>query len=212
MLSFSKNHRIHQEGMKTKAKTRMKRLLEKRRRTIKAKQRGGGEVTNVGEWIRRVQASRVFQGGDYTLGELSDPYLKLPAQKDDYDLAFDLNNGTEPENRVDIRQEGAAIKAILKDNIGQLTPSQFKDYIMEVRRSEIGDAKDIVDSLMFMVRIENKMRVLANVTPLEESPDELGNAERYPLFLWALLLNTPENATPGFSTLPEPVQPEAPAS
>ena len=202
--------------MKTKAKTRMKRLLEKRRRTIKAKQRGGGEVTSVGEWIRRVQATRVFQeGGDYTLGELSDPYLKLPAQEDDYALAFDLNNGTEPENRVDIRQEGAAIKAFLKEAVSrlpQLTPSQFKDYIMEVRRSEIGDAKDIVDSLMFMVRIENKMRAMANVTPLDENPDELGNAERYPLFLWALLLNTPENATPGFSTLPEPVQPEAPAS
>jgi hypothetical protein len=199
--------------MKGKSKTRIRRLLEKRRRTIKAKQRGGGEVTSVGEWIRRVQATRVFQeGGDYKIGELSDPYLKLPAQEEEYVLAFDLNNGAEPENRVDIRQEGAAVAALLKDNVGQLTPRQFKDYITEVRRSEIGDAKDIVDSLMFMVRIENKMRALANVTPLEENPDELANDARYPLFLWALLLNTPENATPGFSTLPEPVQPEAPAS
>jgi hypothetical protein len=198
---------------KGKSKTRIRRLLEKRRRTIKAKQRGGGEVTSVGEWIRRVQATRIFQeGGDYKLGELSDPYLKLPVQEEEYSLAFDLNNGAEPENRVDIRQEGAAVAALLKDNVGQLTPRQFKDYITEVRRSEIGDAKDIVDSLMFMVRIENKMRSLANVTPLEENPDELANDARYPLFLWALLLNTPENATPGFSTLPEPVQPEAPAS
>ena len=193
-----------------------KRYLEKRRRTRKHKQKGGGEeATSVGEWIGRVKESPAFTGGPRVLGELQDPYLKLPGSGDEYILAFDLKNGAEPENRVDIRQEGAAVRDFLKDSVSrlpQITPSQFQQYIMEVRRSEIGDANDIVDSMMFMVRLENAMRSIADVPLLEETADELANSEKYPLFLWALIQNTPENVDPGFSTIQEPAQQEESAS
>lgn len=206
--------------MKRKNRTAHKRLLEKRRRT--RKQRGGAdEATSVGEWVRRVKLTHIFkEKGNYVLGDLKDAHLALPPS-DDYSIAFDINNGTEAENKVDIRQEGAAIKEFLKESFSKLpalSPVQFKDFIMEVRRSEIGDAKDIVDSIMFMIRIENKLRKDAGeeFPLLEENPDELANDSRYPLFIWALLMNNPDTVSPGFSlnppteppTEPEPSPPE----
>ena len=195
--------------MKRKNRTAHKRLLEKRRRTLK--QRGGGNnednVKSVGEWIKRVKMSHVFTAkGTYLLGELKDPYLALPASGE-YSVAFDLNNGTEAENKVDIRQEGAAIKEFLKSSIEQLpqlSPVQFKQYITEVRRSEIGDAKDIIDSILFMIRLENTMRKEAgeNYPLLDEDADGLANDSMYPLFIWALMLNSPDNVEPGFSPNP----------
>jgi len=170
-------------------------------------------VKSVGEWINRVKMSHVFTSkGAYVLGELKDPYLALPASSE-YSVAFDLNNGTEAENKVDIRQEGAAIKEFLKSSIEQLpqlSPTQFNQYIMEVRRSELGDAKDIVDSILFMIRLENTMRKEAGESYplLDENADGLANDSVYPLFIWALLLNCPDNVEPGFSTTEPTTEPE----
>jgi hypothetical protein len=197
--------------MKRKNRTAHKRLLEKRRRTLK--QRGGGdEAATVGEWINRVKMSHVFASkGTYALRELKDPYLALPASSE-YSVTFDLNNGQEAENKVDIRQEGAAMKEFLKESIEQLpqlSPMQFKQYISGVRGSAIGDAKDIVDSILFMIRLENKIRKKAGESYplLDENADGLANDNMYPLFIWALLLNCPDNIEPGFSTTEQELGP-----
>ena len=196
-----------------KNKTAHRRLLERRRRTIRTyrgNQRGSGSGSgSVEEWINAVKATKPFQNkSGYVLGDLMDSELTLPSQAD-YMYAFDLNKD-DPENKVDIRQEGATIRNFLKDSLArlpQISPKEFQEYITTVRRSEIGDADDIVKSLVFMVRMENKIRSVAGYPPLEETADGLADESRYPLFLWALILNTPETVEPGFSTMLEPAPP-----
>ena len=161
------------------------------------------------QWIGAVKDTKPFQNKtDYVLGDLMNSELALPSQAD-YMYVFDINKG-DSENKVDIRQEGATIRNFLKDSLArlpQISPKEFQEYITSVRRSEIGDADDIVKSLMFMVHIENKMRVLANAPLVEETADGLADEKMYPLFLWALILNTPETVEPGFSTMLEPSPP-----
>lgn len=203
---------------KMKNRTAHRRLLERRRRTIRV-QRGSGNgdgITSVEQWINAVKATKPFVNkSGYVLGDLMDSELTLPSQTD-YIYAFDLNKGEDPENKVDIRQEGAAIRNFLNDSLTRLphiSPKEFQEYITSVRRSEIGDAEDIVESMMFMVRLENKIRDLArdskdtNYPPLEENPDAIADENFYPLFIWALILNTPANMDPGFSTVQGPAPP-----
>ena len=200
-----------------------KRQLEKRRRTRKSRQRGGGPTfTSIEDWISAVNASPVyaappanpFKQGSYTLSDINnDNSLQLPnleAYSDDFDLDRYAGLTSRPQ-KADVREVGAAIAIQLThNNVRELTPVSFKDVMEQAYDlSKLPEYDDLSGSILYMVDTENKLR------QNKETITRLDDASKYPLYIWALLMSAPAKPVdPPVSLAPvkemEPVAPEAP--
>jgi len=188
-----------------------KRHLEKRRRT--RKQRGGGEaLKSIGEWVAAVKRSPAFKKeesiyrpdptaepsfrlGAYRFPKLTDPSTQLPNidESNDSDNTFDINfyAGVQ-EDPVDIRVEGANISAKWEPFLSVIpppTPVDFKLYIDEHMNTDVMKVDpDFRTAVNHLIALENKLRRDEN--PITSLSDE----SKYPLFVWALMMNGPDKS------------------
>ncbi len=188
-------------------KTRAQKYRNEKRRVTRRRQRGGA-VENIEAWIAAVTASPAFAKtadefkpdidrkeealrlGAYHFSDLTRDELQMP-NLTEYSTAFDLDAyaGTKSNQRTDIRQEASAAAELLRDVISaNPTPYEFKKYIEQLKQAGLQD--EIQGSLMFLADLEEKMRKSISTDP-NESVKILEDETKYPLYLWALVMNLP---------------------
>ena len=185
-----------------------KHRLEKRRRTRRY-QRGGAESTSIGDWIEAVRNSPAFKKDDpkfiqnpsaepsvrlgaYRLTELTTPATKLPnidstQANDSFDINRYAGNDEEP---VDLRVEGANIRAKWAPFLSvdpPPTPADFKIYINQHMNTDLMKVDpDFRTAVNHLISVENKLR------RGDDSVVSLSDETKYPLFVWALMMNPPD--------------------
>jgi hypothetical protein len=227
-------------------KTRAQKYRHEKRRITRRRQRGGA-VENIEAWIAAVTASPAFAKatdefkpdadrkeealrlGAYHFSDLKRDELQMP-DLTEYSTAFDLDAyaGAKSDQKTDIRQEAAAAAELLRDVISaNPTPYEFKKYIEQLKQA--GLQEEIQGSLVFLADLEEKMRKSVSTDP-NEAIKILEDETKYPLYLWALVMNLPAKpvepaltlvpTTPSVTAVPEqkvekpqePAVPEAQAS
>ena len=205
-------------------KSRAQRHRLEKRRVTRRHQRGGA-VENIESWVTAVTASPAFAKtldefkpdadrkeeplrlGAYRFSELKRDELQMP-NVTEYSPSFDLDvfAGTKSDQKTDIRQEAAAAAELLRDVISaNPTPYEFKKYIEQLNRTDTQE--EIQRSLMFLAELEEKLRKTISTTPTKILEDET----KYPLYLWALVMNMPAKPVePALTLVPTPAVPEAP--
>jgi len=211
-------------GRKTRAQ---KNRLEKRRLT--RRQRGGAQFDGIQDWIDAVAASSAFTKtadeftqdtdrkeeslrlGAYHFLDIKRDELQLP-DLTEYSTAFDLDvfAGTTTEQKTDIRQEAATAAELLRDVISaNPTPYEFKKYIEQLKQTGLQD--DIQGSLVFLAELEEKLRKSVSTDP-NEAVKILEDEKKYPLYVWALVMNLPAKPVePALTLVPPSVAPAPPA-
>jgi len=182
----------------------MKKRGNEKRRMTRRRQKGGA-VDNLDAWVAAVKASPMFAKtvdeakpdaarseplrlGAYHFADLKRDELKLPDMKDDQETNFNINQYSSGGTPIDLRVEGAglAIKWAPVTSANP-TPAEFKDYINENMGADINVADpDFREAVNYLVEIENKLR--HDSDPITSLTDD----SKYPLFVWALLMNLPE--------------------
>jgi len=121
------------------------------------------------------------------------------------DPGFDINRGT--DTPFDIRIEGANLlekwspvmypPSETAGGPAELTPTpaEFKAYIEQNMTADINNLDpDFRLAVDYLIMVENKLRTIAGS---DSKPIEiLTNETEYPLFVWALMMNLPQNAQP----------------
>jgi hypothetical protein len=161
----------------------------------------------------RPVGEKEFSLGNYRLSQLTSDSLRLP-EFEGYSDAFDLERfaGTQNPLQVnDLREQGAAIAEMLRDVLPQNpTPAEFQQYMKEIYEKLL--ATGIERSIADMVETENKLR--RGTEPIER----LDDGAKYPLYIWALVMNPPATPVPPrvalapTPTSEAPAAPEAPAT
>lgn len=202
----------------------MKKRNERRRRTRRAKAQKGGAQDSIQAWINAVKNTDVFKNqlGEYTLGSLKDEKLMFEPKADSNEIVlnvpagYDINNFNSQYPSQDIRDVGhslALIRNELFKNISENTPADFKLYI-ENRMQDLND-QDFQMSANYMVTVEQMLR--------NEEIKSLTDDSKYPLFVWALMINSDakeiptlvpekqvtEELTESVQAQPEPVKSES---
>ena len=224
-------------------KTRAQKYRHEKRRVTRRKQRGGGEIKSIDDWIAAVNESPAFvktiddfkpdpkreeeaqRLGNYKFSALKRDDLRFP-DFIEYNSAFDLDvyAGTSSVKKKDIRQEAAIAADILRDVLPvNPTPYDFKNYIIDLREATLQE--DMNRSRIFLAELEEKLRKSVSTDP-NVAVKILEDDSKYPLYLWALVMNMPlkyvepgvtlvpeeETITPTASVQQEPAVPEAQAS
>ena len=149
----------------------------------------GGRVDNIQEWINAVERKFKEIGSTYKLSDLIDERLRLP-DMDKPDPLFDVESGRSMTIR-DLRSE---YKKIVED-MGNIidadpTPQQFKAYI-DTQVAPSAERDTILDiAVKYAITLENTLRRFSEKE--KDAVASLGDAETYPLFIWALMMNPPE--------------------
>jgi hypothetical protein len=178
----------------------MKKRNERRRRTRKAersKAQKGGAQDSIQAWIDAVKSTDIFKNqlGEYTLGSLKDDRLKFEPKQESSDIilniptGYDINSFNSQYPSQDIRDVGnslALIRNELFKNIADNTPTDFKNYI-ENRMQDLND-QDFQMSANYMVTVEQMLR--------NEDIKSLTDDSKYPLFVWALMINSEAKEIP----------------
>lgn len=154
-----------------------------------------------------------FSLGNYKLSQLTSESLRLP-EFEGYNESFDLERfaGTQNPLQVnDLREQGAAIAEMLRDVLPlDPSPMEFQQYMKDIYEKLL--TTGIERSIADMVATENKLRRGTN--PI----DRLDEGDKYPLYIWALVMNppaipvSPRVALAPTPTSEAPVVPEAPAT
>jgi len=167
-----------------------KRKIERRRRTRKHLQRGG-RVENIQEWINAVEQKfkeiAIANATNYKFSDLIDEKLRLPDMEKP-DLLFDVESGRTRTVR-DLRSEYKKIVVDMGNIIdANPTPQEFKEYI-DTQVAPSAERDTILDiAVKYATALENTLRRLAE----KDTIDSLGDQTKYPLFIWALMMNPPE--------------------
>jgi hypothetical protein len=205
-------------------KSRAQRHRHEKRRVTRRHQRGGA-IENIESWVAAVTASPAFAKttdefkmdndrkeeilklGAYRFSDLKRAELQLP-DFIEYNPVFDVDfyAGTKSHQKEDIRQEGAVAAELLREVISaNPTPYEFKKYIEQLKRSD--SQEEIQRSLMFLAELEEKLRKTVSTNPTKILEDET----KYPLYLWALVMNMPAKPVePALTLVPTPAVPEVP--
>ena len=162
----------------------------------------------------RQQAS--LRLGEYTMNDLKDLSLKLPNKPNNPSTTPEGSTGVEPEwdinlfsgnNQIEGQLDIRTMAANLHDRWGYFfdknpspTPAEFKEHIATFLREdrEIADQDpDFPIAAKYMIDSENKMR------RGEQLIEKLTEDDKYPLFVWFLLMNQPDvpvKSAPSFSS------------
>jgi len=153
-----------------------------------------------------------FRLGEYRMRDLQNTTLTLPemnppqaGQIGTVDSEFDINRSTDIP--FDIRTEGAN----LLEKWGPVmypppettggpaeltpTPAEFKAYIEQNTTADPNNLDpDFLLAVDYLIMVENKLRTFpgADSKPIET----LTNENEYPLFVWFLMMNLPQNVQP----------------
>jgi len=152
-----------------------------------------------------------FRLGEYRMSDLTIPNLTLPeitppiaGQIGKVDSEFDINLfSSSIDESFDIRTEGANLlekwgpvmypPSETSGGPAELTPTpaEFKAYIEQNMKPDPNNPDlDFALAVNYLIMVENKLRNGSNKI------DSLTNEAEYPLFVWALMMNLPQNAQP----------------
>lgn len=143
--------------------------------------------------------------GTYRFEDLKNPSLKLPDMPDDtvgVDPNFNVYKNDTTLIPLDLRKLGAGLNDGWKPVIGTVpTPTafEFKKYVTDQTmdadpENANPDFRDLANHSIFA---ENTLRTLTN----EPSIDRLTDDTKYPLFIWALMMNLPDKPVQAAPTL-----------
>lgn len=131
--------------------------------------------------------------GEYRLAELKQENLTLPdSNQDQESYVIDTRDAEDP---LDIRTEGATLLKrwgpILnpqeEGDSASITPAEFQAYIQhQLKPDPNNDDIDIELAVKHLIMIENKLRSIAG----KDSITDLADEKMYPLFVWAVIMNT----------------------
>ena len=152
-----------------------------------------------------------FRLGEYRMIDLQNPTLSLPeitppqpGQIGQVDSGFDINQfSSSKDEPFDIRTEGANLLVKWSPVMypppetaggpAELTPTpaEFKAYIEQNTTADPNNLDpDFFLAVEYLIRVENKLRAGS------EKIETLTNEKDYPLFVWALMMNLPQNVQP----------------
>jgi len=202
-------------------KTRAQKYRHEKRRITRRKQRGGAEIKSIDDWITAVNESPAFvkaidefkldpkreveaqRLGNYKFSALKRDELRYPdfsEYKRDFDI--DVYAGITSAQKLDIRQEAATAADILRDVLpANPTPYDFKNYMIDLREATLKE--DMNRSRIFLAGLEEKLRKSVSTDP-NVAVKILEDDSKYPLYLWALVMNMPlKYVEPGVTLVPE---------
>jgi hypothetical protein len=194
--------------------TRGKKQRGNKRSTRRRNQRGGSgavPVDSVESWLSAVKGSAAFMKsedkyklGTYRFEDLKSPSLKLPDMPDTIaavDPNFNVYKSNTALDPMDLRKLGSGLKDGWNPVISIVptpTATEFKEYVTKHMDAdpELADAdfRDLVNHSMFA---ENTLRTLAD----EPVINSLTEDDKYPLFIWALMMNPPDKPVLSVPTL-----------
>ena len=182
------------------------------------------KVKSISDWIDAVKKTPAFQKkeakyqhlqrekpelrlGEYRMIDLKIPNLTLPemnqVQVGQVESGFDINQfSSSKDSPFDIRTEGANLLEKWSPvmyppsetaGVAELTPTpaEFKAYIEQNMTADPNNFDpDFLIAVEYLIKVENKLRSGSESNTIESLTDEAA----YPLFVWALMMNT--NAQP----------------
>jgi hypothetical protein len=153
----------------------------------------------------------VLRLGEYRMSDLKNPNLTLPPiirnendHPEQVQEGFNINEKNPTETPFDIRIEGANLlekwSPVMhppSETAGSAelapTPAEFKDYINQNEKADVNNPNpDFPIAVDYFIMAENKLRYIADTKPIESLTDDTS----YPLFVWVLMMNLPENTQP----------------
>jgi hypothetical protein len=201
------------------------------RRLLRKQAQKGGALKSIVEWVDelnkhpayRANKDSEFQGADYDMKLLIEsmknsnltisPHDSNRSNQDADDLhVIDSNNFEKPSYLYDV---GTILAYIIGNSVSPgITPTRFLARINAMKKPDGNDAQLQYDaelsygpSLAYMTSVENALRKAAKKQD-NDDPNILSNPEKYPLYIWAVVINLPqEDKGNGVTGPPDPKVP-----
>lgn len=190
-------------------------ISKRRTRRLRRKQNQVGGSMRVEKWVEtlrahpayRQQKDAPFESLDYSFAALKDSMTgrnltidphDVQSGNDDDDLSrLDPNSGFEtPSYMYDV---GATLAFLMAETLNEqsATPAKFAALINAMKEA----GGNNVGSLEYMTDAENLLRRVVGQLP---DPEILSKTDKYPLFIWAVVMNLKPD---GNNAVPEPKVP-----